>query len=51
MAPKESKICKQEVAGTSRPRTLTTAGTLEIIKKSGSATSHSDITVPYKIGL
>jgi len=49
MAPKESKLCKQEFAGLARH--ITTADTLEIIKKPTNATSHSDITVPYKIGL
>jgi hypothetical protein len=51
MAPKESKICKQAVAGTTWHITLTIPDTLEIIRKPGSATSHSDITVPHKIGL
>ena len=51
MAPKESKICKQEFAGTTRHITLTIADTLEIIRKPGSAMSQSDIIAPYKIGL
>jgi len=51
MAPKEFKICKQAVAGTTRHITLTIPGTLEIITKPGSATSQSDISASYKIGL
>jgi hypothetical protein len=51
MAPKESKICKQAVAGTTRHITLTIPDTLEIIMKPGSATCQSAIIAPYKIGL
>jgi len=51
MALKESKICKQEVAGTSRHISLTIADILDIIRKPGSATSQSDIIAPRKIGL
>ena len=51
MAPKESKICKQAVAGTTRHITLTIPDTLEIIRKPGSATSESVIITPRTIDL
>ena len=51
MAPKEHKISKQAVAGTTRDILLTILQTLDIIKKPGSATSHSIIMAAYKTGL
>jgi hypothetical protein len=51
MAPKESKISKQAVAGTIMDITLTIPDTLEIIRKPGSATSQFVVTEPYKMGL
>jgi hypothetical protein len=51
MAPKDSKICKHTVVGSTMHITLTIPDTLEIITKPGSATSQSVIIAPYKIGL
>ena len=51
MAPKEYKISKQAVAGTTTEITLTIPETLEIIWKAGSATSQSIIKAAYNIGL
>ena len=51
MAPKEPKISKQAAAGTTRDMIITILDTLEIIRKSGSATSQSIIMAAYKIGL
>jgi hypothetical protein len=42
---------KQAVAGTTRHIKFITPHTLEIIRKPGSATTHSVITAAYKIGL
>jgi hypothetical protein len=51
MAPKEHKISKQAVAGTTRDMTVTILYTQDIIRKPGNATSHSIIMVAYRIGL
>jgi len=51
MAPKEPKISKKGVAGTTRDIILRILQTLEIIRKPGSATSQSIIMAAYKIGL
>jgi hypothetical protein len=50
MAPKESKICKQAAAGTTRHITLTIPETIEIIRKPGSATSQNSIMAAYNTG-
>jgi len=51
MAPKEYKISKHAVAGTTTDITLTIPERLEIIRKSGNTTSQSVIMAAYKIGL
>jgi hypothetical protein len=51
MAPREHKISKQAVPGTTRDIILTILETVEIVRKSGSATSQSIIMAVYKIGL
>jgi len=51
MAPKESKIYNQAVAGTTLHVTLTIPDTLEIIRKPTRATIQSNIIAQYKIGL
>jgi len=45
MTPKEPKLSKQAVAGTTTDIPLTIPETLEIIWRAGSATSHSVIMV------
>ena len=50
-APKEPKISKHTVAGTTRDMIWTILDTLEIVRKPGIATSHSIIMAAYKIGL
>ena len=49
--PKNKKISKKAVAGTTRDMTLTIPETLEIIRKLRSATSKSVIMAVHKIGL
>jgi len=51
MASRELKISKQAAAGITRHITFTIPETLEIIRKPGSARSHSIIMAAYKIGL
>jgi ABC-type spermidine/putrescine transport system permease subunit II len=51
MAPKEPEISKEAAAGITGHITFTTPETLEIIRKSRSATSQSIITAAYKTGL
>ena len=48
MASTETKISKQGAAGTIRDITLTIPETFEIIRKPGSARSHSIITAAHK---
>jgi hypothetical protein len=43
MAPKEPKLCKQAVAGTTRHVTFAIPDTLEIIRKPGNAIRQSNI--------
>jgi len=51
MAPKEPKISKHTVVGTTRDMIRIILDTLEMVRKPGSATSHSIIMAAYKIGL
>ena len=51
MAPKYPKTTKHTVAGTTRDMILTSLETPEIVRKAGSATSHSIIMAAHKIGL
>jgi hypothetical protein len=51
MTPKEPKISKQAVAGTTRDMIITILETLDIIRKPGSATSQSIIMAAYNSGL
>ena len=51
MASKEQKISKQAVVGTTMDMTLIITQTLETIRKTGSATSHSVTIAAYNIGL
>jgi hypothetical protein len=51
MLPKEAKISKQAVAGTTRNMILTILETQEIVIKPGSATSQSIIMAAHNIGL
>jgi len=51
MASIQPKISKQAAAGIKRHITFTILETLEIIRKPGSATSHSVIKAAYKNGL
>jgi len=51
MSPKEHKLSKHTVAGTTSDMIRTILDTLEIVRKPGSATSNSIIMASYKIGL
>jgi hypothetical protein len=51
MAPKEHKIRKHAVAGTTTDMIITILETLDIIRKHGSATNQSIIMATYRIGL
>jgi hypothetical protein len=51
MAPKETKISKQGVAGITTHIILTIMETLDIIKKSGGVRTQSIIMAAHQIGL
>ena len=51
MDRKDPKISKHTVAGTTRDKIRTSLETLEIVRKSGSATSQSIIMAAHKIRL
>jgi len=51
MAPKDPKISKHTVAGSTKNKITTILETIEMVRKPASATSHSIIMAAHKIGL